>query len=178
MNTNLPLRRWALASMALLVFDACRKEIALSVNTTVSATAKTPVAGSDLVITPAGLMPQSNVHYIREGNFISVENGRIQQFEAASGRMVADFGEVKITPAHQAPEAYWAAETLESYGVTDPSTMYPPNTDIAFTGIQILEGSTNASIDWLTAQDVSGSAQQAVVVSDASPGGIVDIYFR
>jgi hypothetical protein len=44
--------------------------------------------------------------------------------------------------------------------------------------IQIWKGSKNASIDWLTAQAVSGSAQKAVVVSDASPGGVVDIYFR
>jgi hypothetical protein len=76
------------------------------------------------------------------------------------------------------PQAYWCAETLESYGVTTPSTMYPPNTDIAMKSIQILKGTTNASISWSTAQAVSGSAQKAVVVSNASPGGEVDIYFR
>ncbi|HEX9511139.1 MAG TPA: hypothetical protein VF939_11705 [Puia sp.] len=46
------------------------------------------------------------------------------------------------------------------------------------TSIQILKGTTNASISWSTAQAVSGSAQKAVVVSNASPGGEVDIYFR
>ena len=76
------------------------------------------------------------------------------------------------------PQAYWCAETLESYGVTTPSTMYPPNTDVALKSIQILKGSANASIHWSTAQAVSGSAQKAVVVSNASPGGEVDIYFR
>ena len=76
------------------------------------------------------------------------------------------------------PQAYWCAETLESYGVTTPSTMYPPNTDVAMKSIQILKGTTNASISWSTAQAVSGSAQKAVVVSNASPGGEVDIYFR
>ncbi|TDW96437.1 hypothetical protein [Dinghuibacter silviterrae] len=76
------------------------------------------------------------------------------------------------------PEAFWAAETLESYGVTTPSTMYPPNSDVAMSSIQILQGSTNASLSWSTAQAVSGSAQKAVVVSNASPGGQVDIYFR
>lgn len=76
------------------------------------------------------------------------------------------------------PQAFWAAETLESYGVTTPSTMYPPNTDIAMRSIQILQGTTNASISWSTAQAVAGSAQKAVVVSNSSPGGEVDIYFR
>jgi hypothetical protein len=76
------------------------------------------------------------------------------------------------------PQAFWTAETLESYGVTDPSTMYPPNMDIAMKAIQILQGSTNASISWTPVQQVSGSAQKAIVVSDASPGGEVDIFFR
>jgi hypothetical protein len=76
------------------------------------------------------------------------------------------------------PEGYWAAETLESYSVNTPSTEYPPNTDMAFSSIQILQGTTNASIDWTPVQQVSGSAQKAVVVSNASPGGQVDIYFQ
>lgn len=76
------------------------------------------------------------------------------------------------------PEGYWAAETLESYSVNTPSTEYPPNTDIAFSSIQILQGSTNAAISWTPVQQVAGSAQKAVVVSDASPGGVVDIYFQ
>lgn len=76
------------------------------------------------------------------------------------------------------PEAFWAAETLESYGVTNTNTMYPPNTDVAMGSIQILQGSSNASLTWSTAQAVSGSAQKAVVVSNSSPGGLVDIYFR
>lgn len=76
------------------------------------------------------------------------------------------------------PQAFWAAETLESYGVTRPSTMYPPNTDVALTAIQILQGTTNASLSWSTAQATPGSAQKAVVVSNSSPGGEVDIYFR
>jgi hypothetical protein len=76
------------------------------------------------------------------------------------------------------PQAFWAAETLESYGVSNTNTQYPPNTDIAMTSIQILQGSSNASIKWTTAQATRNAAQKAVVVSNASPGGEVDIYFR
>jgi hypothetical protein len=56
--------------------------------------------------------------------------------------------------------------------------MYPPNKDIAMSSIQILQGTANASISWSTAQATSGAAQKAVVVSNSSPGGEVDIYFR
>jgi hypothetical protein len=76
------------------------------------------------------------------------------------------------------PQAYWAAETLESYGVTNTSTEYPPNTDIAMSSIKILQGSSNASISWTTAQGARNIAQEAVVVSNSSSEGQVDIYFR
>ena len=76
------------------------------------------------------------------------------------------------------PQAFWAAETLESYNVIHPATMYPPNAGLSMHDIQILQGTTNASISWNPVQAVSGSAQRAVVVSNASPGGQVDIFFR
>ncbi|HWK08191.1 MAG TPA: hypothetical protein VNS58_31400 [Puia sp.] len=76
------------------------------------------------------------------------------------------------------PQPTWCAETLEAYGVTDENTQYPPNTDIAMYGIQILLGSNNANLSWATGQATPGSALRANVVSNASPGGEVDIYFR
>jgi hypothetical protein len=76
------------------------------------------------------------------------------------------------------PEAFWAAETLESYGVTNTNTQYPPNVDMAMKSIQILQGTANAAIKW-TATDASrNAAQKATVVSNSSPNGEVDIYFR
>jgi hypothetical protein len=300
------LRQWALVGLCLAVLAACRKESATPAASPASS------AQSDLVITPAGLMPRSSVHFIAPGYHLSVENGRLQKFETRTGRMIEDFGRVTITPArhrktaqgwiayafwnntgtaitsfttnwtvpsvptnqgsqtlflfngmqdgttsssyiiqpvlqwgpsaagggkywaitnwyvssnqaffgtlvnvspgtalqgvmretavsgsnysynssfsgystasalqvNNVPQSFWAAETLESYGVTSPGTMYPPNMDIAMTSIQILKGSSNASISWTPVQQVSGSAQKAVVVSNASPGGEVDIYFR
>jgi hypothetical protein len=306
MNTRKLISQWVLVTLCLATFAACRKEAATP------ATATTPPAtAADLVITPAGLMPRANVHYIAPGFHLSVENGRLQKLETTTGKMIEDFGPVTITPSrapeaqgwiayaywsntgaaitnfttnwtvpstpankgsqtiflfngmqdgttsssyiiqpvlqwgpsaagggkfwaitnwyvsssqaffgslvtvspgaalqgvmketavsgssysynssftgyssasalqvNNVPQAFWAAETLESYGVTSPSTMYPPNSDVALTSIQILKGSTNASIKWTPVQAVSGSAQKAVVVSNASPGGQVDIYFR
>lgn len=76
------------------------------------------------------------------------------------------------------PQAFWAAETLESYSVSTPSTMYPTNTDVRLTGIGILEGSTHPTITWTPVQATAGSAQRAVVVSNSTTNGEVDIYFR
>src|SRR5580704_7470153 len=76
------------------------------------------------------------------------------------------------------PEAFWAAETLESYGVTNTNTQYPPNVAVAMKSIQISQGSANASIKWTIAQATRNAAQKAVVVSNSSPNGEVDIYFR
>ena len=76
------------------------------------------------------------------------------------------------------PQAFWAAETLESYDVTNTSTEYPPNVDLAMKSIDMLEGSTHPSISWTTAQASRGAAQKAVVVSNSSTNGEVDIYFR
>lgn len=311
MDTCLRLRHWAVALFVLLVFIACRKEIAAP-----SLTASKPSAGtggnSDLVITPAGLMPRSSVHYVPHDHYLSFENGRIRQLEKATDRLVKDFGEVKIVPsraqesqgwiayaywtntgapiarfitdwtvpsvpadqnggqtiflfngmqdgttatsyiiqpvlqwgpsaagggaywavtswfvtgtqaffgdlitvnpgrklrgviqklgasgkdynysstfqglpgdasitARKVPLAFWAAETLESYGVTNPLTMYPPSRDIAMTGIAFKKGSNDAPIGWRTAQAVNGSAQKAVVVNGSNGNGVVDLYFR
>jgi len=307
MNT-ITLRQWALAAFSLLAFAACRKE-------TTTQPAPETTSTSNLVLTPAGYMPASNVHFLPPGNSLFVRNGRLQQLETRSGKMIRDFGQVEVTvtpqrqqateaqgwiayawwantgsaitrftttwtvpgtPSEQGsqtlflfngmqdgtthtsyiiqpvlqwgpsaagggkywsitnwyvssrhaffgtlvnvspgatltgvmtetaasgknysynssfsgypaasdlqvngvPQAFWAAETLESYNVTHPATMYPPDASLSMHDIQILKGATNASISWNPAQAVSGSAQQAVVVSNASPGGEVDIFFR
>jgi hypothetical protein len=302
------IKHFRLAALATLLFlAACRKE------TTQTPTPPAP-PDNDMVITPAGLMHRSNVHFVPPGSQLSVQKGRLLRVDSKSGKSLEDFGEVKITPTRIAaavqgwiaytywsnpttsnpitnfttnwtvpsvpsrqgsqtiflfngmqdgttsssyiiqpvlqwgpsaagggkywaitnwyvsssqaffgslvqvsagtsltgvmkqtavsgtnysynssftgyssasalqvnnvPQSFWAAETLESYGVTTPSTMYPPNTDVAMKSIQILQGTTNAAIHWTTAQATSGAAQRAVVVSNSSPGGEVDIYFR
>jgi len=309
-----------LAFTAIIFLNSCSKE---NTNTTTSATNS---SGDEMVITPAGMMEKSKVHFIDQGFGLHVENGRLQEVEIKSGRMIADFGEVKtiderfdlnrnpaflsnnIVPETQGwiaytywsnpststpitsfttdwvvpsvptkqgnqtiflfngmqdgelstsyiiqpvlqwgssaagggkywaitnwyvsssqafygslvkvsagtsltgvmtetsttgsdydynssfvgyptttlnatnvPQAYWAAETLESYGVTNVNTEYPPNVDVAMTSIDILEGTTHPSITWTAAQATKGAAQKATVVSNNSTDGEVDIYFR
>jgi len=303
MNNMLHLRHWAIASMAILLFTACHKDLS-------TPPAAPPSADENLVLTPVGYMEKSNVHFIGEGQQLDVRNGRLQTIEVRTGRLLHDFGAVKITPArlpaasgwiayaywtntgtpityfttnwivpsaptsqrnqtlflfngmqdgttstsyivqpvlqwgpsaagggkywaitnwyvsssqafygtlatvspgttlqgvmqqtavsgsnysynssfvgypastalqvNNVPQAYWAAETLEAYGVTNVSNQYPPDAKVALSSIQILKGSTNASISWTTAH-ASGATQRATVVSNSSPGGEVDITFH
>jgi hypothetical protein len=314
---------YLIVTTAILTFAGCRKENTAPGKAPVS----TSVTSGNLVLTPAGYMDASKVHFIEPGFHLSVENGRLQKLENTTGRLAQDFGEFKpreqrfnprdpnhfsqspivpylegwiaytywqnpttstpvtsfsttwtvpsapskkssqtiflfngiqdgttstsyiIQPVLQwgpsaagggkywaitnwyvtssdayygsletvsagasltgvitqtavsgsnysyssvftgapsstsitvsnVPQGYWLAETLESYGVATPSTEYPPNSYDAFTGIDILEGSTHPALTWTPEQGASGSAQKAVVVSNSTTNGQVDIYFR
>ena len=74
------------------------------------------------------------------------------------------------------PQLYWAAETLEAYGITQYSD-YPPDYYVDMNDVSIQEGSSYASPVW-TPSAPADSGQHTVVVSNNSPGGIVDLYFH
>jgi len=74
------------------------------------------------------------------------------------------------------PEAFWCAETLEVYSVTK-AAQYPNQTSMPFSSIQILQGSTNATITWTPVLGTTGALPKAVVNSNSSPGGSVTIDF-
>lgn len=91
--------------------------------------------------------------------------------------------------ANNIDELTWAYETLEAYGSQDETKPVPqcsdyPNTPLtAFTDIEIKTGSdlahgTDATIDWQTETTFTDCGQQVVVVSNASPGGIVYLYYQ
>jgi hypothetical protein len=84
----------------------------------------------------------------------------------------ANSSSLKVSNAAQ---LFWAAETLETYHC-QKLTDYPPDAKIDMDSIQILKQKTNASIHWGTTT-VSAN-QHTQVVSNASPGGEVDIYFH
>jgi hypothetical protein len=74
-----------------------------------------------------------------------------------------------------AAQLFWAAETLETYNC-QKLTDYPPDTKVDMDSIQILKQKTNANIHWATT--TISPNQHTEVVSNASPGGEVDIYFH
>lgn len=76
------------------------------------------------------------------------------------------------------PQAWWCAETLETYGINNPYTQYPSDHYTAMQSIKMLQNSANAPLTWSTAKANAGAQQKAVVVSDGSPNGEVDLYFR
>jgi len=91
---------YAAVLLAATIFAGCNKDSRAPKPTTTTSATTTPT--DDMVLTPAGLMPRSQTHFIQPGTELRVFNGHIQQIESASGKMLNDFGAVSVTtdPIH------------------------------------------------------------------------------
>ncbi len=305
----------SLSILSTFIFIGCAKQS----NTPAAESASLSNATEESVLTPAGYMPKSKVHFIEQGYHVSIENGHYKKIENASGKMVEDFGEVEInnalnlgkpnniepkpsgwityadwsndTTTHSpvtyfntdwivpkapknndgqtvflfngmqdgftskshilqpvlqwggsaagggnywaitnwyvgssafygalvnvstgtalqgiiqqigtagklhsytssfvgypttdieidnAPQLWWSAETLEAYSISKNSD-YPADKDVKMSGIEILKGTSEASITWEAVKDFTKGPQNTTIVNNASPGGEVDIYFK
>lgn len=79
-------------------------------------------------------------------------------------------------PIQNVQELTWAIETLEAYAITGCSD-YPNINVTAFKGINIQTGNTTPTLNWTAVNGVIDCGQHGVVVSNANPGGEVDIYY-
>jgi hypothetical protein len=52
----------------------------------------------EIVLTPGGWRPKSTVHRIEPGHHLSGKDGRLRKIHTASGKSVADFGELSHNP--------------------------------------------------------------------------------
>jgi hypothetical protein len=81
---------------------------------------------------------------------------------------------LNVTDVEEQTIAY---ETLECYGITEGSD-YPDTLMTAMTNIEIKLGSAEASLSWLAQNTVTDNGQQCVIVSNASPGGAVYLFYE
>jgi hypothetical protein len=79
--------------------------------------------------------------------------------------------------ALEIPELTYALETLEVVNVTRCSD-YPQTSHTSMSGIEIRLATGEADLAWTPADLVTDCGQHAVVVSNASPGGQVDLFYR
>jgi hypothetical protein len=79
-------------------------------------------------------------------------------------------------PIQNVQELTWCIETLECYGLQQCSD-YPQTCRTAMGGIEIETGGTVTTPAWAVTNAVTDCGQHAVVVSDASPGGEVDLFY-
>jgi len=79
-------------------------------------------------------------------------------------------------PITNVQELTSACETLEAYGVQQCSD-YPNATSIKFAAADITAGGTSPGIAWSAVNAVTDCGQSMHVMSDANPGGEVDLYF-
>jgi len=73
-------------------------------------------------------------------------------------------------------ELTWNIETLEAYGVQQCSD-YPNANFTAFVGIDLQTSAGRPALSWTPVNAVTDCGQSARVVSNANPGGEVDIYY-
>ncbi|MFB6456187.1 hypothetical protein ACE38W_13020 [Chitinophaga sp. Hz27] len=74
------------------------------------------------------------------------------------------------------PTLYWAAESLEAYGVSTCSN-YPNTASTRLSGIDLRVGGVQAPLSWSVANAVTDCGQHSNVVTPGSPNGVVDIYY-
>ena len=74
-------------------------------------------------------------------------------------------------------ELTWCIETLEAYALAQCSD-YPNTADTAMTNIAIQTGANSPNLAWTNVNTVIDCGQQAIVASNANPGGEVDLYYR
>lgn len=74
------------------------------------------------------------------------------------------------------PTLYWAAESMEAYGVVTCSN-YPNTAKTRLSGIDLRVGGAQAPLSWAVANPVTDCGQHSTVVTNGTPNGIVDIYY-
>ena len=81
---------------------------------------------------------------------------------------------------HNVGEFTLCAEALEAFRITQCSD-YPPTAKTAFTGIEILTGGQQTQLQWTRGNPIQAPAtdcnQHVEIVSNASPGGQVDVFY-
>jgi hypothetical protein len=80
-------------------------------------------------------------------------------------------------PISNVQELTWNIETLEAYGCQQCSD-YPDTNFTAFVGIDFQTSAGRPALNWTRVNAISDCGQNARVVSNANPGGEVDIYYR
>jgi hypothetical protein len=114
------------------------------------------------------------------GNIGSSYNFNVSFSGYGTGLAVYEGGPNTVgIPYPSIPAQTFAFETFEAYSSTGgvpPASDFPSSTYVAMTGIEIKNSFGEQPPTW-TGENQTGEAQ-TVVVSNASPGGAVHIYFR
>jgi len=80
-------------------------------------------------------------------------------------------------PVQNIAQLTWCIETLEAYGLTKCSD-YPGSSMTAMTAIEITTSGGEAPLSWAASNPVTDCGQHTAVISDASPGGEVVLFYR
>jgi hypothetical protein len=80
-------------------------------------------------------------------------------------------------PVQNIEELTWANETLEAYNIQKCSD-YPATLKTSMKDIELVVDGLHPILNWNPVNRVTDCGQKCVVVSNANPGGQVDLYYR
>lgn len=121
----------------------------------------------------------SSLHPVNTGNLLTsvvdsgVPGSGVSYYCAAH----APSFDVELDLTGPVPELFEAVETLEASGLVACSD-YPNVDSTAFTSISIRTHTGIPSLSWTPVNQVTDCGQYAHVVSNANPGGEVDLFYR
>jgi len=93
-----------LVLLAVLFFNGCKKDLVVKNATPLPD--QIAHAGSipdDMILTPRGLMPRSQVHLIEPGYQLEIRGSHVLKVKTSTGEMQADFGAVRFDAPGQPP---------------------------------------------------------------------------
>jgi hypothetical protein len=79
-------------------------------------------------------------------------------------------------PIANVEQLTWCIETLEAYGIEARSD-YPTTCMTSMSDIEIKVGNSEAALTWTPVNAVTDTGQHCVVASNASPGGVVNLFY-
>ncbi len=78
-----------------LLIAGCKKDTTMKpAKTSTQTNANLASKQDSMVATPGGWLPKSHVHMIEPGSHIDITSGHVLKIETASGKVMADFGEI------------------------------------------------------------------------------------
>ena len=88
-----------MALLAILFFNGCRKDTASKTTNQlpVKTIATSGTIPDDMVMTPRGLMPKSQVHLVETGYHLELRDDHVMKIKDGTGELKEDFGEITLT---------------------------------------------------------------------------------
>ncbi|MDB5015516.1 MAG: hypothetical protein JWQ84_348 [Mucilaginibacter sp.] len=78
------------------VFNSCKKESISQIGNSNDKASRTSLIPDSMILTPAGMMPKSQVHLIENGYRLEIRANHVLKVKIKTGELMEDFGKIQI----------------------------------------------------------------------------------